>query len=241
MASAVPLQEDLQRFHYRHYAPSCTTYFSQTFGVHAGFQSNAQQEEEYGDDDDGLGYYSDGTKRTLTDEQIAMFRHSELQALLRERRKQKLQQEETSDVIEPLAISSAPDRSNIEEDEDEEEYARFLAEERKNLSKSAKKKRKKNKKGKSARASTDGEKCPRRIAREMDDSTGGADAALDYDEAPQPSYADKEQENALYHKPVAGRRTVEYGDVEENSRDISREPQASKAEKAFQWPKLGTV
>ncbi|KAF2772114.1 hypothetical protein EJ03DRAFT_324957 [Teratosphaeria nubilosa] len=36
--------------------------------------------------DDGLGYYPDGVKRTLTDEQIAMFRHSEIQELLRERR-----------------------------------------------------------------------------------------------------------------------------------------------------------
>ena len=37
-------------------------------------------------DDDGLGYYEDGMKRTLTDEQIAIFRHSEIQALLRDRR-----------------------------------------------------------------------------------------------------------------------------------------------------------
>jgi hypothetical protein len=39
------------------------------------------------DDDDGLGYYEDGVKRTLTDEQIAMFRHSELEAICRETRK----------------------------------------------------------------------------------------------------------------------------------------------------------
>jgi hypothetical protein len=30
-----------------------------------------------------LGYYPDGTKRTLTDEQIAMFRHSEVQKMIR--------------------------------------------------------------------------------------------------------------------------------------------------------------
>lgn len=39
--------------------------------------------------DDGeqedLGYYPDGVKRTLTDEQIRIFRHSEIHALLRER------------------------------------------------------------------------------------------------------------------------------------------------------------
>lgn len=45
--------------------------------------------EGYYDEDDGLGYYSDGTKRTLTDEQIAMFRHSEIQAELRKRRLQR--------------------------------------------------------------------------------------------------------------------------------------------------------
>lgn len=30
-----------------------------------------------------LGFYEDGTERTLTDEQIAMFRHSEIQRLIR--------------------------------------------------------------------------------------------------------------------------------------------------------------
>lgn len=63
----------------------------------AHHQGNAQYneggeelyEEDYYEDeeDDGLGYYSDGVKRTLTDEQIAMFRHSELQALDRAREK----------------------------------------------------------------------------------------------------------------------------------------------------------
>lgn len=36
-----------------------------------------------------LGYYEDGTRRTLTDEQIALFRHSEIQRLLAERRRRK--------------------------------------------------------------------------------------------------------------------------------------------------------
>lgn len=36
--------------------------------------------------DDGLGYYSDGVKRTLTDEQIEIFRHSELYAMRRTKR-----------------------------------------------------------------------------------------------------------------------------------------------------------
>ena len=37
-----------------------------------------------GYEDDELGYYEDGVKRTLTDEQIEMFRHSEMEQLLRD-------------------------------------------------------------------------------------------------------------------------------------------------------------
>jgi hypothetical protein len=48
--------------------------------------AHVELEEDYDNNDDGLGYYSDGVKRTLTDDQIAMFRHSEIQLLLRERR-----------------------------------------------------------------------------------------------------------------------------------------------------------
>lgn len=42
-----------------------------------------------------LEYYEDGVPRTLTDEQVAMFRHSEIQKLLAERRHQKARDEET--------------------------------------------------------------------------------------------------------------------------------------------------
>jgi len=38
------------------------------------------EDHEY---DDYLGYYPDGTERTLTDEQIAIFRHSEVQKMIR--------------------------------------------------------------------------------------------------------------------------------------------------------------
>lgn len=41
-----------------------------------------------------LGYYEDGVRRTLTDEQITMFRHSEIQRLLLARRQQREQEEQ---------------------------------------------------------------------------------------------------------------------------------------------------
>lgn len=67
-------------------------------------------------DDDGLGYYPDGVKRTLTDDQIAMFRHSEIQVLLRERRRRRENSEgegETShdastDSIKPVGDTRPP-------------------------------------------------------------------------------------------------------------------------------------
>ncbi|KAF8430620.1 hypothetical protein BGX38DRAFT_1231963 [Terfezia claveryi] len=42
----------------------------------------AYEEHEHEEEDDDLGYYPDGVKRTLTDAQIAIFRHSEIQEML---------------------------------------------------------------------------------------------------------------------------------------------------------------
>jgi Protein of unknown function (DUF3807) len=50
-------------------------------------ESNNAGEENVEKYDDGLGYYEDGVKRTLSDEQIKMFRHSEIQRLLAARRR----------------------------------------------------------------------------------------------------------------------------------------------------------
>ncbi|KKA30182.1 hypothetical protein TD95_001173 [Thielaviopsis punctulata] len=49
-------------------------------------QEEVEEEEEEGED---LGYYEDGTRRTLTDDQIRMFRQSELRQLLRHWEKRK--------------------------------------------------------------------------------------------------------------------------------------------------------
>lgn len=46
-------------------------------------------EQHYDPEDDGLGYYDDGVKRTITDAQIAIFRHTEIQNIIRERRRRR--------------------------------------------------------------------------------------------------------------------------------------------------------
>ena len=63
-----------------HFSPASVDHFSENFlgSIEGGHTEDLE--------DDGLGYYEDGTKRTLTDEQIAMFRHSEIQTLLRDHR-----------------------------------------------------------------------------------------------------------------------------------------------------------
>ncbi|KAF2013217.1 hypothetical protein BU24DRAFT_410985 [Aaosphaeria arxii CBS 175.79] len=83
---------DLRDFHSKHFplAPVPELF-------NGGYETQPEAIEEYYDEeeDDGLGYYDDGVKRTLTDEQIALFRHTEIQTILRERRR-KLESEASS-------------------------------------------------------------------------------------------------------------------------------------------------
>ena len=75
-------QEDLYDFHARAFgfpAPK------QPFHIGEESHNDAAYEETFQVEEDDLGYYPDGVKRTLTDEQIAMFRHSEIYSILRAR------------------------------------------------------------------------------------------------------------------------------------------------------------
>ncbi|MCJ1380822.1 hypothetical protein MMC17_003931 [Xylographa soralifera] len=158
---------------------------------------------------DTLGYYEDGVKRTLTDAQIAMFRHSEVQAVLRTQRHAR--EKETSDFltvarsqelqdgvwglqevdedrvmededIQKLDVKDVDceepiveENGEVEED-DEEEYARFLEAERREMelvASSRVTKTSKNQKSQAGKAST------RRIVRELDAIRSDTDA-LDY-------------------------------------------------------------
>ena len=73
-------------------------------------------------EDDNLGYYPDGVKRTLTDDQIAMFRHSEIYSILRERqvRKENLKAErgEESESVVPQPEQAV--KVNTSSDEERE-------------------------------------------------------------------------------------------------------------------------
>ncbi|KAI8626680.1 hypothetical protein F5Y19DRAFT_478340 [Xylariaceae sp. FL1651] len=85
-------QADIESFHAAHFSSEAVGLFGSQFLR----PESAQHYEEA--EDDELGYYPDGAKRTLTDEQIAIFRHSELEALRRS--KSKAVQPETTDDAE---------------------------------------------------------------------------------------------------------------------------------------------
>lgn len=70
-------QVELADFHTKHFSGHSKDYFATTFLA----------EGVVGEEHDNLGYYADGVKRTITDEQIAMFRHTEIETLLRQKRK----------------------------------------------------------------------------------------------------------------------------------------------------------
>lgn len=75
------IQTDLYSFHSSHFqSPS---------------RENAAQLQEEPADSADLGYYPDGQPRTLTDDEIAIFRHSEIQALLLQRMKERLEAEDS--------------------------------------------------------------------------------------------------------------------------------------------------
>ncbi|KAI1649984.1 uncharacterized protein F4817DRAFT_329352 [Daldinia loculata] len=83
-------QEEISSFHDAHFSLAATKLFNAQFFRPENAQDEQDEnqyyeeyEEYYEEEDDGLGYYPDGVKRTLTDEQIAIFRHSEIEALRR--------------------------------------------------------------------------------------------------------------------------------------------------------------
>ncbi|KAK8188687.1 hypothetical protein BKA81DRAFT_197142 [Phyllosticta paracitricarpa] len=80
--------DDMLDFHQRHFpsAPAPAGFFShqqsrhenRTYVADISTDEGASKEDP---EDDGLGYYEDGVKRTLTDDEISIFRHSEVQRL----------------------------------------------------------------------------------------------------------------------------------------------------------------
>ncbi|GAB1736522.1 hypothetical protein NU219Hw_g7670t1 [Hortaea werneckii] len=80
IAAPVVTEDDLLAFQSAHFGDDTKP---ENWFVDAETALNVQSAWEK---DEDLGFYPDGAKRTLTDEQIEMFRHSEIEQLLRQRR-----------------------------------------------------------------------------------------------------------------------------------------------------------
>ncbi|KAJ3495570.1 hypothetical protein NLG97_g3303 [Lecanicillium saksenae] len=80
--------DELASFHDAHFSSAAVSSFQQDF-VAPNPQATVYDDEagDYWEEEDDLGYYDDGVKRTLTDEQIEIFRHSELRELERAKEK----------------------------------------------------------------------------------------------------------------------------------------------------------
>lgn len=150
--------------------------------------NEAAQDTTFEEGDD-LGYYPDGTKRTLTDDQIAMFRHTEIYSILRERQVRQENEEADGDEQRDHLASGAtatPEGAmplEIETDKDHErahihQLGDSLVDSQANSLASFKRKRNSEDTGdRSGKAST------RRLVRELDAVTA-QDQVLDYGDEP---------------------------------------------------------
>lgn len=102
-------------FHETHFSHPATDHFGSHFlqpvrSIADKGPLDGAEVENPEDEDDGLGYYPDGVKRTLTDEQIAIFRHSELETLRRARESTRIKRlaNAADDLSEGEVSSSTP-------------------------------------------------------------------------------------------------------------------------------------
>lgn len=207
-------------------------------------ESAGTQYEDVSEDDDGLGYYPHGVKRTLTDEQIAMFRHSEIYTLLRERqvreenREADLDLSSRSPILEEDAENQATNvrtggakNEMVDNDnsDDEEEYAKFLETEKRNAEAThTRKKREFN--GGEINNYRGRPITHRRIARELDDIVA-SEQTLDYDEEPSKPTTVSDNiamEDHIHQSDRAEHHPHEY--------EHSTEPEGRK----IWWPTIGT-
>lgn len=207
-ATVVPnvTETDLSSFHEAHFGKAAIAKFSEDFlDFHTTQRNDDEQHEGYGEEqyydeedyeeaeeDDGLGYYADGAKRTLTDEQIAMFRHSEMHALQRAREKAQDKNLRTSHSPSPVPM----DFIKAEEGELTDDAPRPMP-----VAKSQKKTKKK-KRG-SGNGNKRWEPDPERRKRTWDVVETGLDG-LDYGET---------EQSASPATPVPQRRRITYDEV----------------------------
>lgn len=184
-------QDDLNVFHARVFGSLVPPPHLISPGVGTHYDDTRHPTLEKEEEEDDLGYYPDGKRRTLTDDQIAMFRHSEIYAILRERQVRKENREADGDgeLADPtLTIETSSNGLTPLELEEEGEktapiykdnfYDSLQADSRSSPANNKRKRNNGDTGDRSDRAYTH-----RRLARELDTATS-QDCVLDYGDEP---------------------------------------------------------
>jgi hypothetical protein len=210
------LQEQMFHFFNSYFSPGAVSTFSTSF-LDAGHDQPLDSQAI----DLDLAFYEDGNPRTLTDDQIAIFRHSEIQSLLSERRKglEDRQHDSEGQIIVPeethgcfkKGFTPGYEFDQAEEDgdsgEDEEmEYERYILEESLDL----------------ARANYD--KVP--LATE--------ESPLDYGDS-HPKHDAERAGNSV----IEARRIISYEDIIDSTEPTVKNGRSGSEKPRFIWPKIG--
>ncbi|RYP20893.1 hypothetical protein DL765_002543 [Monosporascus sp. GIB2] len=116
-------QAEIDSFREFHFSNAAVELFGAEFLMPENAPDNEHVYDEYycdgyeEEEDDGLGYYPDGVKRTLTDEQIAIFRHSEIESLRRAHSKVDKAKAESAAMLQAARVD---DQTAVAEDDDGE-------------------------------------------------------------------------------------------------------------------------
>lgn len=105
-----PEMQQLREFHASHFPNQ------ETPDVHSGAAARQEAHDTEPEQHEELGYYEDGVRRTLTEEQVRMFRHSEIQRLLLVRRQQREKEQQAIERQE-RQLAQAADRKRRFDDE----------------------------------------------------------------------------------------------------------------------------
>ena len=201
-------QEDLSDFHARVFGfPAPKSIFCSEQDPDDG----ATYEEIFQPGNDSLGYYPDGAKRTLTDDQIAMFRHSEIYSILRERqvRKENLEAEEGEQLEdipaqpeeEAVKATTLSDEGEVQSDGKVKEASATLPEHNSQYEQASpvrNKRKREDTDSNYVHGKKHASRSARGFVRELDSATAD-NCVLDYGEEPSiaPSTAEESKQNVL--------------------------------------------
>lgn len=191
---------------------------------------NSEEEEE-----DDLGYYPDGVKRTLTDDQVAMFRNSEIYSLRRKRQIQEENREaDGGSGTAAEAVERSPQSLDYPSKEDlEKRRGSENSDGTEGTEDIVQKRQKRDENGKKSSCS---EAPPsRRQIRELDGMITGVDY-LDYGEEPSVSQGTKH--GAVLDLPSQPHGEYAGYGIQNDAREIKTTESPKQGRKIW-WPSIG--